>query len=781
MSASRRAVGVLMGRRLPPVDGSVTARGLGAELVIRRDRWGVPHITARSEADAWFGLGFVQGQDRAFQLEGLVRVVRGTLAELVGADGLAVDRLSRRIGFRRAAERQVPVLGPDVRRAVEAFAAGVNAGVGSLRRRPHELALLRARSTRWDGADVLGFAKLMAFLLPANWDSELARLEVLRADGPDALRALHGSYDRDLPVSAPPGAAAGPALDRLAGDLARFAALTGSGGGSNNWAVAPGRTRSGRPLLANDPHLSPTVPPHFYLADLRCPQWHAAGASLAGACGIFCGHNDDAAWGVTAGLVDNTDLCLEELGPDGRSVRRGEEFVPCEVRTETIKVRRGADVVETVLITPEGPVVGPALEGEPGAVSMRATWLEPRPLRGLLELIRLRTPQDFCTRLADWPSTSQNVVFATAGGHIGWQLAGEPPDRNAGHGVLPMPAADPGVRWDDVVAFADMPRALDPDCGWIATANNQPVPDGDGPFLSVDFADGYRVARIGEALAGRDDWDVAGLADLQRDVESLPWRAMRETVLAAPAGTGDARAAAELLRDWDGRVSADSAAATVFELLVAELLGRITRAKAPRSAERVLGRGYTPLVAANMLPARHVSHLVRLLREQPAGWFDQPWPTVLAQALDTVGQRLRTTRGPHPARWAWGQFRPYRIPHPAGRGRLLGAVFNLGPLPGNGDGNTIFQAAVDLNDPAANTYFTPGLRMVIDVGHWQNARWALPGGQSGNPASAHYDDQLPAFVSGEGIAIAWTEPEIRDATVHTLTVTPPGPAAGTAG
>jgi penicillin amidase len=780
MRVSRRALRVLMGKRMPPLEGTVTASGLREELVIRRDRWGVPHIEARSEADAWCGLGFAQGQDRAFQLEGLVRVVRGTLAELVGSDGLAVDRLSRRIGFRRAAERQLLVLDADVRQAVEAFVAGVNAGIASLPRRPHELALLRCRSSRWEAADVLGFAKLFALLLPANWDSELARLLILRADGPEALRALHATYDGRLPVSAPPGVAAGPAVDRLADELTRFLAVTGAGGGSNNWVVAPSRTKTGRPLLANDPHLSPSVPPHFYLADLRCPQWHAVGASLVGAFGIFAGHNDHAAWGTTAGLVDNTDLCIEELGPDGRSVRRGNDFVPCEVRTEQITVRGGDDVVETVLVTPEGPIVGPALDGDVGAVSMRATWLERRPLRGVLELVRLQTPQDFHTRLADFPSISQNVVFATVDGHIGWQLVGEAPNRRSGHGVLPMWGADLDAGWGDVVPFSDMPRALDPDSGWIATANNQPVPDGEGPFLSVDFVDGYRVARIGEVLAAREDWDVAGLAELQLDLESVPWRQMRDVVLASPVGTDEARLAAELLRDWDGRVSADSAAATVFELFIAELIGRIARAKAPNSADWVLGRGFTPLIADNLLPARHVSHVVRLLREQPPGWLDAPWPTIVAESLDTVARQLLATRGPDPAHWRWGQFRPYRIPHPAGRGRLLGAVFNLGPLPGSGDGTTVCQAAVDLNDPAQNTYFTPVLRMVVDVGQWQDSRWSLPGGQSGNPVSAHYDDQMPAFMSAKGIAIAWTEQEVAEATVHTLTLAPRGPEAGNA-
>jgi penicillin G amidase len=768
MRWSRLLFGLVLGRRLPWLDGVAGVAGATGEVVIRRDQWGVPHVDAQSEADAWFGLGFCHGQDRAFQLESLVRVIRGTLAELAGPGGLAVDRLSRRIGFRRSALRQLSVLDPDVLANLGSYSAGVTEG---LRRRPHELVLLRGRTTLWDAADVLAMSKLMAFLLPANWDSELARLKLLQLDGPEALRALDAAYPEWLPVTIPPGAAAGTAVDRLAEDLDRFLAVTGLGGGSNNWVVAGSRTATGRPILANDPHLAPSTPPHFYLADLCCPDWHAAGASLVGTFGIFAGHNDTAAWGVTAGCVDNTDLCVEEVGADMRSVRRGDRFVPCEVIEETIRVKGRAPVIEQVLITPQGPVIGPALDGEAGAVSLRATWLEPRPLRGLLDLVRCTSAEDFHTRLAHFPSSSMNVVFATTDGHIGYQLAGEPPRRRAGNGAFPASGHDAEAGWDSLVAFADMPRDLDPACGWIATANNKPATDDAGPFISVDFPGGYRAARIGEVLTGRDDWDVSSLARLQLDVFSIPWREMRDTVLAAPADPSRAGTVTQLLADWDGHVAAGSAAASVFELLVAELASRVAHAKAPHSAQWALGRGFTPLMTQTLFTV-HQSTLARLVHEQPDGWFAQPWPDIIAAALETVQRRLTARYGPSPDRWAWGEVRPLRFLHAAGARRPLGRVLNHGPLPGSGDANTIAQAAVNLDDPTANTFFTPGLRMVIDVGNWQDSRWALPGGQSGNPTSPHYDDQLQPYQNAEGIPIPWTAHDISATTHHTLHLQP---------
>src|SRR5688500_7001164 len=227
----------LLGRRLPRTRGRLRVDGLDGATLVRRDAWGIPHVETSSPGDAWFGLGFCHAQDRGFQLELMLRIGRGTLAEMVGPAGLVADRMSRRLGFARVARTQLPLLQPHVRAAMEAYVRGIGAGqTRGLRGRPHELVLLRARPSRWEPADVLAFAGLQAFALSANWDSELARLKILVDDGPDALRALEPRPPDDLPVSVPVGLAAGPPVDRLAADLAAFMAAAPSAGGSNNWA-----------------------------------------------------------------------------------------------------------------------------------------------------------------------------------------------------------------------------------------------------------------------------------------------------------------------------------------------------------------------------------------------------------------------------------------------------------------------------------------------------------------------------------------------------------------
>ena len=781
MNPSRLLFRLMLGRRLPVTRGTLSVPGLRGPLRIRRDRWGIPHVDAGHELDAFYGAGFCHGQDRAFQLEALLRVVRGTLAELVGPPGLPVDRLSRRVGFHHAAKEQLAALDADVREMLEAYARGVNAGttLGSPRR-AHEFVLLRGRPTPWTPADSLAVLKLISFTLASNWDVELARLKVLTADGPEALRALDPAYPPGQPVTDPPGAAAGPAADRLADDLAAFTAVVGKGGASNNWAVAGARTATGRPLLANDPHLNANLPPHWYLAHLRCPDWEVAGATFLGGPSVLAGHNGHAAWGVTAGLVDNTDLFRERVGPDGASVREGDRFVPCPVREEVIAVRGDAAVTERVLVTPRGPVVSPAFSDPPGAadgarevLSLRATWLDPRPVRGLLVLHRVRSFAEFRAALAVWPGTSQNVVYADAGGTVGWQLMGEAPRRRKGWGTLPLPGWEPGVGWEpDPVPASDMPHLVDPDGGFVATANNAPCPAGAGPYLGSDWMDGYREASIHRSLASRADWDVASTLALQTDRRALSWEEMRDAVLAAPGADADARRALELLRGWDGVASAGSTAAAVFELFVAEMACRVGRAKAPNAFPTAVGRGDGPLYGYNFFAFRRVGHLARLLREQPPGWFARPWPEEVADALAGVVRGLRSSRGPDERRWGWGSVRPLTLTHPLGAGRWLARVFNLGPVSWGGDADTINQASVRPLDPLGQPDSIASMRVVIDVGAWGDSRFVLPAGQSGNPLSPHYDDLFPLWQRGEGVPIAWTPEEVRAATRDTLELVP---------
>jgi penicillin amidase len=765
---------MFLGRRLPRTRGTLTVPGLLAPLRIHRDCWGIPHIEAQNDADAHFGVGFCHGQDRAFQLEILLRIVRGTLSALVGPAALPVDRLSRRIGFYHAAEQQLPVLDADVRELLESYSRGVAAGVShGLPRRPHEFVLLRSRPTPWTALDTLGFSKLISFTLCANWDSELARLRILAADGPEALAALDPTYPEWLPVTSPPELAAGDSLDRLSQDVATFLQATGTGGGSNNWAVAGSRTTTGRPLLANDPHLSAALPCHWYLTHVRTPEWAVAGATFLGGPGVFSGHNGHAAWGVTAGLIDNTDLFREQIGPDGCSVREGNGFVPCPMREETISIKGGATVTERVLVTPRGPIISPALDPGCEALSLRALWLDPLPVRGLLTLHRVRNFDQFRKELAVWPLASQNVAYADTDGTIGWQMLGQAPRRRKGWGLLPLPGWEPGVGWEpDPVPFEEMPNLLNPACGFVATANTKPQPEGTGPYLSSDFIDGYRLKAINRHLASRSDWDVPLTLALQEDQQDLSWEELRDVILAVPAEDAAARRGIELLKDWDGRMSMSSPAATVFQLFVVEMVGRLVRAKAPKSGEYALGKGLSPVTPYNFFCFRRTGQLVRLLRSQPAGWFSRPWAAEVGDALAAVVRRLQELQGDDSDPWAWGRLRALVMHHPLGRGDFFGRVFNLGPVPCGGNTETINQASVLPLEPLEPTDNIASLRVVVDVGAWDNSRFVLPGGQSGNPLSPHYDDLFPLWRRGEGIPIVWSEEEVRKATQETLDLNP---------
>ncbi len=366
------------------------------------------------------------------------------------------------------------------------------------------------------------------------------------------------------------------------------------------------------------------------------------------------------------------------------------------------------------------------------------------------------------------------VVYADADGQIGWQFTGRIPRRPAGGDATPPfgPEAKP---WDGWLTAEQLPSVTDPPGGQLATANNKPLPGGDGPWMGEDWMDGYRAQAIHAALAERDDWDVAATARLQQDTRSLPWEELRPLVLALGDGVrGDrVRRAVTLLGAWDGTVAADSPAAALFELLLAELATRVVRARAPRGTDWALGRSLNPIAEHTILGLRRTSQLVRLLRERPQGWFAGGWEAELAASLDAALVRLERDHGADPSGWAWGSVRPLRFVHPLGRQKPLDRVFDLPPIPWGGDTNTIPQASVDPLDPLGNPLYVATLRTAIDVGSWDDARFVLATGQSGNPLSPHYDDQHVLWRRGEAIAIPHGDAAVEAATVATLRLVPP--------
>lgn len=762
-----------LGARTPRYEGALRAEGLRGEVTIRRDGFGVPHITARCDHDAVFAVGFCQGQDRSFQLDLLVRAARGTLAALVGAEMLPVDQLSRRVGLSHIAAAQLRAQDAWTRELLHAFALGVNAGRAS-GPSAHEHALLLRAPETFRAEDSLAIVQLFSFLLSNNWDAELARLRVLLTDGADALRAVEPSAD----VAPRPDLDARFAEELLAvteavcADASAGRALTGSGLASNAFALSGARTTTGRPLLACDPHLAPTLPALWHLTHVRTPEWSVRGACLVGQPVPSFGHNDRVAWGLTAGHVDNTDLFIERVHADGAQVAAVEGWIPCAVREERIEVRGGRDRVERVLVTPRGPVVTPCLDGGGLALSLQATWMRARAF-GWYRLLRARSVSEAEGLFREHPGASEARVFADVDGHIARRHVGDAPVRAAGHGMIPTPAWREGAGWrGETVPFEALPAERDPARGFVVTANNAPA--GEHPWLGADFLDPHRHDRIVEALSARERWSVSDVVALQCDRRTTLWPEVRDALLdALREAPGDAGLAGALLSGWDGVVGPESAGASVYALTLAGLSVEVVQAKAPRAAGRLLGDGVNALLPHTVGPLRRLSHLARLLREQPPGYFGaRSWKGVIAAAAGRAVGVARARAGEDPSGWAWGRLRPLTLVHALGAKPPLDRLFNLGPYALGGDATTIPQASMDPRDPLGPAIGMPNLRMVLDVGGWDDARWSLAGGQSGNVLSPHYDDLAARWAQGACVTLPWSDASVRAATVATLRLRP---------
>ena len=472
------------------------------------------------------------------------------------------------------------------------------------------------------------------------------------------------------------------------------------------------------------------------------------------------GHNENVAWAITAGHVDNTDLFLERIGPGGESVLEGSSWTRCEIREEVIAVKGKKPVTERVLVTPRGPIVSPSLGGDQIALSLRATWMAPRKIGGY-EIYTVKTVDEAAALYASYPAISENRVFADTGGRIAWHVVGDVAVRKKGVGLLPSPGWDASFGWEDEpLPYSALPRSIDPAEGFVASANQHPGPSPSGAFLGKDWLDGSRHARIRELVGARSDWDLDGMLRVQTDRKTVLWPRLREPILSALRGKAETRVVSRL-EAWDGVVGPDSVAASIFELLFAELVVRVVKAKAPRSWRAALGEGTNVVLPHGMMALRRLEHLVRLVVEQPDGFFAGGWPAEINAALCEATRTLRGVAGHDETKWAWGQVRPVVLIHPVGTKRPLDRIWNRGPLAFGGDATTIPQASLAFDAPLGNPIGIPNLRAVMDVGNWEANRYVLAGGQSGNPLSPHYDDMIELWLRGGSVSMAWSAESVR--------------------
>jgi len=744
--------------RLPEGGSAIeTVSGLGDEITVLFDARGIPHVRAATDADAWFAQGHLHARDRFFQMELARRLVAGRLSEVFGDAAMDIDSSARIWRLASTARRQAAQLEYAERTALESYARGVNAALDRYGKWiAPEVGLLGVGPEPWKPEDSLGVGLLMQLNLSWAMGQELRRGVVLHRLGREQAIDLWGWSPRDARAWIPPGELA--VSPRSPDD----AITPGLGGvGSNNWALGPSRTASGRAILANDPHVGVQLPGTWYGIHLKAPNLHVAGLSIPGLPGVAIGHNERVAWCFTMSMVDDQDLYRVALDDHGLKEQIGSTWQPIRTVTEEIHVRgRAAPELLKVRLSERGPLVR-----ETGSEAFALEWTAyrgPSSLGAFLNMARVTSAAEAAMAWRETVGPGMNMVAADVEGHILHQVVGMTPDRDRGAGRLPAPAQDPRWAWRGLEPFEANPAKADPPEGFVATANHDLFAEGDYPMrdrFEGEFAPAWRIRRIRERLAARDDWDVASCLELQGDVTSLRARLMLQVL--SPDLRQHSGTTAQSLLEFDGRWVTDSVAPHLYLRWVGDLASAISGDDARRAG---LGR-----------PPFSEDHVLRLLvgGMDEAWWDDQGTPEVEDRSL-LVGQSLDRMDALGPLA-KWGEVHPVRFAHPLEQtpvvGGLIGRLFSRGPYAAPGGGVTVNAHYWSRERPFEVTEI-PSARFVTEVGDWDSTVMVIPPGQSGRPWSVHYDDQVRPWLELEARTFAFSEAAVDKAATARLVLRP---------
>ena len=825
----------------PVTSGTLTVAGLKAPVTVIRDDLGIPQIYAESLEDLFAAQGYAHAQDRFWEMDVRRHITAGRLSEMFGESQVTTDSFLRTLGWRRVAEEELPMLSARSRRILDSYAIGVNAYLAE--HRGAELSLEYAvlglqnpdyQPEPWTPADSVSWLKALAWDLRGNMEDEIYRSIMSASVGVEETEKLfppypfaehrpivttgavvNGVFDAGRePVGGVKGTSAHvpsqavPALERLRAStdsLTRWLGPTGPGIGSNSWALAGDKTESGKPLLANDPHLAPMMPSIWYQAGLHCTEqtadcnYDVAGWTMAGLPGIFIGHNDTIAWGFTNLGPDVTDLVLEKL--DGDTYLVDGAAVPFTTRDEIIKVAGGQPVAITVRETIDGPIVSdvagidtyeavgadapvpaPGSAADPDApargrsygVALRWTALQPAPTFDAFDLLNTaRTWEEFRTAATKLSVPAQNLLYADTSGNIGYQAPGRIPIRKGYDGKWPVPGWDSAYQWQGTLAFESLPSVLNPTEGWIVTANQAVI----GPpypfFLTDDWAYGARSQRIvdliEEGTAGGARMTAERMREIQMDAHNELGAFLAPKLVELPASELTAPAVA-LLKGWDAQQAADSAPAAYFNAVWRQLVHRMFDAAADE--ELIYASG-----------GDRYWQVIENIWDTPGDfWWDdktisgtQTRDETLQAAMAAATVELTDLQGDDPSAWSWGALHTLELENQTLGTSGIGPIewlFNRGPVE-TGGGESTVDATGWTPKNGYTVDWVPSMRQVIDLADFDASTWVNLTGASGHAFNAHYDDQLEAWRTGTQYPWAFSRNQVELSAADTLVLVPP--------
>ena len=803
----------------PQVDGEIQLEGLDGRVDIYRDNMGIPNIYATTQHDLFFAQGYVHAQDRFWQMDTWRHIGSGTLSEMFGKGQVETDTFLRTLGWRVTAEQEYALLDAESRSLIDSYTQGVNAYIQDQEANALSLeyAVLGLLSPDyeiepWTPVNSLTWGKAMAWDLRGNLGEEIDRAVLLKTLSPEQLAGLYPGYPEDHPTIVndigenalkAPGQSSKvdddfqlatfdfkPLADRIA-FLDQTLGPAGDGIGSNSWAISGSRTATGMPLLANDPHLGIQMPSIWYQIGLhcmpvnvRCP-YSVSGFSFAGVPGVIIGHNDRVAWGFTNVGPDVMDLYIERVNPENpNQYEVNGQWVDFETRTETIQVVGGVPVEVTVLSTRHGPVIsevyGPLknenTENDPEfipfkertglqlpqqyVIALKWTALEPStPFRSIWGFNRAQNWDDFRRAARNFHVPSQNLLYADVDGNIAYQMPGDIPIRANGDGSMPVPGWTDEYEWTGFIPFEELPYTLNPEDGYIVTANNQVPPSGYSHWITRDWDYGFRAQRIVDMIENASGpIDVPYIQQMQGDSFDTngPIFVPLLTGMGYEAETPNEAVAMDLLARWDYQDRADSAGAAVFNAFWRHFLQNTFNDEMPE--ERYYPDG-----------GSRWNEMMRHMDETSVWWDDISTADVLETRDDIMKKsfeagidELERIFGNDPSKWNWGEMHASTFRNgtlgESGVG-LIEGLFNRGPFP-TGGGESIVNATGWSVRDGYETNWLPSMRMIVDLGDLNNSLTVHTTGQSGHAYHPHYDDMAEMWTNIEYYAMLWDEQSV---------------------
>ena len=757
------------------ISGKRTIKSLGDSVSITFDESDIPHIKAKSQADAYFALGYLHASERSWQLEMNRRIASGRLSEILGKDTVKIDRFVRTLGIKHAAERQFDRHPISTKRLLQAYADGVNAGNAQLGwALPVEYFLTGSKPGHWSATDSVAWMLMMAYDLGGNWSRELQRLELSQFLNTKQVWEVVPPYEagefvtdfdfsslyRELKVFHPlPGAADGRPQNLPATELTQLEQLGARDGiGSNNWALSGKHSATGKPLLANDPHLGLSTPAVWYFAHLEAPDLNVMGATLPGAPAVVLGRTEKFAWSATNTGPDVQDLYIEQIDQKNPAMYRGPDGpLPFKVRQEIIDIKGAPSLTFLVKETRHGPVISDSharakrvIDSEHFALALRWTALdiENQSVVGLFEMNRAATIDEFKQALSKNYAPMQNVVMADTDGNIAFQAAGVAPKRLLHHGLYglaPAPGWEKQYDWNGYVPFEQLPSSNNPEQGWLATANQRVISANDPNPLTADWDLPARYDRIAEMIKSKNTHSLEDMKAMQADTLSLAALPLLDLFKSSQSPHPLNARAMEINKTFNGDMRLDSAGALIFNAWVDQLT---------RNLFSRLGYLFT----GNYGPRNYRQPLINQINNPNSPWCDDPKTDAIEscqeasnKALDQALEYLSKTYGNDPKTWSWGKAHIAISEHrPLSRVPLLGSLFNIStPFPG--DNFTVNVGKLELAQ-SHNPYETlqaPSMRAIYDLSDLEKSLFIFQTGQSGWVQSKLYRNMTTLWANGE--------------------------------